>query len=58
MTESLEERMARLERVLVLQHTIIDRLTTAVTGHQMTITAFAELLGIELQPAQPPTSSN
>lgn len=59
MTEPTEARLARLERVVGLQQTIIDRITTAVTGHQVTIEAFAKLLlGIELQPAKPPTPNN
>ena len=59
-SESMKDRMDRLERVLTLQAQIIDRLTTAVKGHQMCIQTFAKILNIELeqQPAQLASRSN
>jgi len=44
--------LRRLERLIVLQQEIIDRLTTAVQGHQGAIQELARLAGLKLkQPA-------
>ncbi len=47
--ESSDARLARLEKALELQMQLIDRLTTAVTGHQGAIEAIAKGLGIKLE---------
>jgi uncharacterized coiled-coil protein SlyX len=51
-TESTDERLARLERVLVLQQKLIDKLSVALKGHQKILVAWAQLAGIEPEPEQ------
>ena len=62
MTESLEARLDRIERVTALQQALIDKLYVAVRGHQHVVEALATAAGIEVgqQPAQaaPMTSLN
>jgi uncharacterized coiled-coil protein SlyX len=52
-TESTNEHLARLERVMVLQQKMIDRLSVAVTGHQKILEAWSQAAGIEPEPAPP-----
>lgn len=57
-TETTAERLARLERVMVLQQKMIDRLNVAAKGHQELLVAMATLLHIEIEPAAPQASAN
>lgn len=58
--ETFESRIAKLEQIFMLQQALIDRLSTAVFGHQKVIEALAHLAGVELAtspaPPAPPTN--
>jgi hypothetical protein len=51
---STETRLAHIEKVCGLQQVLIDKLYTAVLGHQYAVEALALAAGVELQqqPAQ------
>ena len=59
-TETFESRIAKLERIFVLQQQLIDKLSVATFGHQRVIEALATLLHIEIaeQPAPRAGSAN
>jgi hypothetical protein len=47
--ETPEMRLARLERVVVLQQQMLARLATAAHAHQATIEALADLAGVDFR---------
>jgi uncharacterized coiled-coil protein SlyX len=57
-TETTDERLARLECALGVQAKMIEKLTTAVKGHQKILAAWAQLAGIEPEPEQPARPRN
>lgn len=58
--DQLTARVERIERALVLLTAMLDKIHVATDGHQHCITAFAEILGIKLEPlpAAPAGSAN
>lgn len=50
MNETMEQRVEALERLVITQQAMLVKLHEATEGHQHCITAFAQILGIELEP--------
>lgn len=49
MTETTEQRIERLERVIGLQQQLMDRLGAAVMGQQHVIEALASMAGVKIE---------
>ena len=56
-TETTAEHLARLERVLVLQQKMIDKLGIALKGHQELLTAMSTLMRLEITEQSAPQAS-